>query len=58
MIKFLLLSLEKGNNLHQGSNRYAADEQQKKKCLGNKHVFVMFEDMLFHEPVEDSFLWP
>ena len=30
----------------------------KKKCIGNKHVIVIFEDMLFHEPVEASFLWP
>ena len=57
MIKFLLLSLEKReNDFNQGSDRYAADKQRRKKCLGNKHVIVMFEDMLFHEPVEASFL--
>ena len=57
MIKFLLLSLEKrGNDFNQGTDRYAADKQRRKKCLGNKHVIVMFEDMLFHEPVEASFL--
>ena len=55
MIKFLLLSLEKrGNDFNQGTDRYAADKQRRKKCLGNKHVIVMFEDMLFHEPVADD----
>ena len=44
------------NDRHQGSNRYAANEQRRKKCLGNKHLIVMFEDMLFREPVETSFL--
>ena len=57
MIKFLLLSLEKGRMIAiralTGMQLISSEE---KKCLGNKHVIVMFEDMLFHEPVEASFL--
>ena len=47
MIKFLLLSLEKGRMIAiralTGMQLISIEEK-------------MFEDMLFHEPVEDSFL--
>ena len=58
MIKFLLLSLEKGEWFQSGHWQVCSWSVTKKKCLGNKHVIVMFDDMLFHEPVEASFLWP
>ena len=57
MIKFLLLSLEKGRMISiRALTGMQLISNEEKKCLGNKHVIVMFEDMLFHEPVEDSFL--
>ena len=54
----LAITGKRENDFNQGTDRYAADEQRRKKCLGNKHVIVMFEDMLFLEPIEASFLWP
>ena len=47
IIKFLLLSLEKGRMI---SIRALTGMQ----LISNEEK--MFEDMLFHEPVEDSFL--
>ena len=57
MIKFLLLSLEKERMIAiRALTGMQLISNEEKKCLGNKHVIVMFEDMLFQEPVEANFL--